>query len=208
MRKQILSLGHLNAFKWTVFTLSCLPILISLSDIIYANLGANPIEILIQRTGEYALIFLLLTLSVSPLRKLLGIHELISIRRMLGLFCYCYACLHFSIYLVLEQWLDWSEIYQDIIKRPFITIGVINLLLLTPLAITSTDAMRARLQSTWVRLHKLIYLIAILAIIHFWWSAKADLLAPMIYASILSLLLAYRLYSRMQQRQTWKSSHN
>lgn len=208
MRKQIPVLDHINGFKWTVFIISCLPILISLSDISYARLGANPIEALIERSGETALIFLLLTLSVSPLRKILGIPQLIAVRRMLGLFCYCYACLHFSIYIVLEQWLDWSEIYQDIIKRPFITIGVINLLLLTPLAMTSTDAMRARLQTAWVKLHKLIYLIAILAIIHFWWSAKADLLAPMIYASILTLLLAYRLYSRMQQRQTWKSSHN
>ncbi len=200
MLKQIAQLDYLNIFKWIVFSLSCLPIIISLADIYYAKLGANPVETLIQRTGECALIFLLLTLAISPLRKLLRINKLIHMRRMLGLFCYCYACLHFSIYILLEQWLDWFEIYQDIIKRPFITIGVINLLLLTPLAITSTDSMRMRLQTSWVKLHKLIYLIAILAIIHFWWSAKADLLAPMIYASILALLLVYRLYSRIQQR--------
>ena len=200
MLKQIAQLDYLNIFKWIVFSLSCLPIIISLADIYYAKLGANPVETLIQRTGECALIFLLLTLAISPLRKLLRINKLIHMRRMLCLFCYCYACLHFSIYILLEQWLDWFEIYQDIIKRPFITIGVINLLLLTPLAITSTDSMRMRLQTSWVKLHKLIYLIAILAIIHFWWSAKADLLAPMIYASILALLLVYRLYSRIQQR--------
>ena len=100
MRKQIPVLDHINGFKWTVFIISCLPILIALSDISYARLGANPIEALIERSGETALIFLLLTLSVSPLRKILGIPQLIAVRRMLGLFCYCYACLHFSIYIV------------------------------------------------------------------------------------------------------------
>jgi sulfoxide reductase heme-binding subunit YedZ len=119
---------------------------------------------------------------------------------MLGLFSYVYACTHFSIYIVLEQWFDLELILEDIQERPFITIGVINLILLTPLAVTSTDAMRARLQTSWLRLHKLIYLISILAIIHFWWSAKADLLMPFISASVLAFLLAYRFYSHLQMK--------
>lgn len=199
--EQHLHTNSLTIGKWLVFILSCLPIAYTAIDFYLDKLGANPIESLLERSGECALIFLILTLTVSPARKLLAWHELIAIRRMLGLFCFSYACMHFLIYVVLDQWLDWSAIYQDIIKRPFITLGVLNLLLLLPLAITSTDHMRQRMQTAWVKLHKLIYLIAILAIVHYWWSAKADLLAPMIYASILTILFAHRLSSHLQQRR-------
>lgn len=198
----------LKTLKWGVFFFSSLPLLYMFLGFILDSLGANPVESLMHQSGQAALYFLLLTLMVSPCRKMFKLPALIHLRRMLGLFSYVYACTHFSIYIVLEQWFDLELILEDIQERPFITIGVINLILLTPLAVTSTDAMRARLQTSWLRLHKLIYLISILAIIHFWWSAKADLLMPFISASVLAFLLAYRFYSHLQMRKLWKITQN
>ena len=198
----------LKTLKWAVFSLSSLPLIYMLVGFMLDSLGANPVESLMHQSGQAALYFLGLTLMVSPCRKIFKLHALIHVRRMLGLFSYVYACTHFSIYIVLEQWFDLGLILEDLQERPFITIGVINLILLTPLAVTSTDAMRARLQTSWLKLHKLIYLISILAIIHFWWSAKADLLMPFISASVLTFLLAYRFYSHLQMRKLWKITQN
>ena len=160
------------------------------------TLGANPVEAIIHKTGEWALRLLLLTLAISPLRRIFKYHPLIHLRRMFGLLCFFYALIHFSIYLVLEQWFDWPAIIEDIKERPYITAGFGAFILLIPLAVTSTHAMRQRLQMAWVKLHKLIYLASVLAILHFWWLVKADVLEPVIYASILALLLAYRLLIR------------
>jgi len=201
-------LYQIKILKLTVFSLSCLPLIFMLVGFINDSLGANRVENLMQFSGQAALNFILLTLTIRPISQILNYHALIRIRRMLGLFCYLYASTHFSIYLVLEQWLDLALIIEDIKERPFITIGVINLILLTPLALTSTDAMRARLQTNWSKLHKLIYLISILAIIHYWWSAKADLLMPIISAFILTFLLAYRVFRYLQMRSLWKITHN
>lgn len=201
-------LYQIKILKLTVFSLSSVPLIFMLVGFINDSLGANPVQNLMQLSGQAALNFILLTLTIRPISQILNYHALIKIRRMLGLFCYLYASMHFSIYLVLEQWLDLTLIIEDIKERPFITIGVINLILLTPLALTSTDAMRARLQTNWLKLHKLIYLISILAIIHHWWSAKADLLMPIMSALILTFLLAYRLFRYLQMRRLWKITHN
>ena len=201
-------LYEIKILKLTVFSLSSLPLIFMFVGFINDSLGANPVQNLMQLSGQAALNFILLTLTIRPISQILNYHALIKIRRMLGLFCYLYASMHFSIYLVLEQWLDLTLIIEDIKERPFITIGVINLILLTPLALTSTDAMRARLQTNWLKLHKLIYLISILAIIHYWWSAKADLLMPIMSALILTFLLAYRLFRYLQMRRLWKITHN
>lgn len=201
-------LYQIKILKLTVFSLSSVPLIFMLVGFINDSLSANPVQNLMQLSGQAALNFILLTLTIRPISQILNYHALIKIRRMLGLFCYLYASMHFSIYLVLEQWLDLTLIIEDIKERPFITIGVINLILLTPLALTSTDAMRARLQTNWLKLHKLIYLISILAIIHYWWSAKADLLMPIMSALILTFLLAYRLFRYLQMRRLWKITHN
>ena len=156
------------------------------------NLTANPIKEITHFTGEWALRFLLITLSITPLRKITRKNALIRFRRMLGLFAFFYACLHFSTYLVLDQFFDWNEIVLDVAKRPYITVGFSAFVLLIPLAVTSTNKMAQRLGNNWRRLHSLIYPIAILVIFHYLWLVKADILPPVIYGLILCLLLALR----------------
>lgn len=164
------------------------------------NLTANPIKEITHFTGEWTLNLLLATLAVTPLRKITGNNSLIRYRRMLGLFTFFYACLHFSTYLVLDQFFDWNEIVLDVAKRPYITVGFTAFTLLIPLAVTSTNRMVQRLGNNWRKLHKLIYLIGVLAIIHYLWLVKADLLPPIIYGVILCVLLALR-SSRIKPRR-------
>lgn len=156
------------------------------------NLTANPIKEITHFTGEWTLNLLLATLAVTPLRKITGNNSLIRYRRMLGLFTFFYACLHFSTYLVLDQFFDWNEIVLDVAKRPYITVGFTAFTLLVPLAVTSTNKMAQRLGNNWRKLHKLIYLIGALAIVHYLWLVKADLLPPIIYGVILCALLTLR----------------
>ncbi|MCY4155600.1 MAG: sulfoxide reductase heme-binding subunit YedZ [Gammaproteobacteria bacterium] len=156
------------------------------------NLTANPIKEITHFTGEWALHFLLITLAITPLRRLTGNNSLIRFRRMLGLFAFFYACLHFCTYLVLDQFFDWHEIVQDVAKRPYITVGFSAFVLLIPLALTSTNKMVQRLGRNWRRLHSLIYPIAILVICHYLWLVKADILPPLLYGLVLCLLLALR----------------
>ena len=163
-------------------------------------LGANPVEEAIHQTGEWAIRLLLITLAISPLRRLFRLHFLISFRRMLGLLCFVYACAHLSLYIIFEHYFDWLDIWADIYKRPYITAGFIAFLLLIPLALTSTNNMQKRLQYRWVQLHKLIYPVAILAILHFWWKQKADYQEPLFYAIILAALLGYRIYIHLKQK--------
>ncbi len=168
------------------------------------NLTANPIKEITHFTGEWALNFLLITLSITPLRKLTRNNSLIRFRRMLGLFAFFYACLHFCTYLVLDQFFDWNEIVLDVAKRPYITVGFSAFVLLIPLAVTSTNRMAQRLGKNWRRLHSLIYLIAILVIFHYLWLVKADILPPVLYGLTLCLLLALRspwLASRWPRKQ-------
>jgi len=180
----LIPLGHLG---WGAFT---------------NNLGANPIEVITRSTGKWTLIFLLITLSVSPLRKVTRLQWLIKFRRMLGLFAFFYICLHFTTYIWLDQFFDLMAIGKDVIKRPFITVGFSSFVLLIPLALTSTRGMIKRLGGRrWQQLHRLIYLSAIGGVVHFLWLVKADLQRPLIYGSILMLLLGFRIavWSRLPQ---------
>jgi len=160
------------------------------------QLGANPLEVVIRRLGEWGLQLLILTLCMTPLRDLTNASWPVQLRRLLGLWSFAYVCMHFLTYLWLDQFFDWGEIGKDIIKRPFITVGMIAVLGLIPLVVTSTRAMQRRLGGNWKRLHRLVYLIAILGTLHFFWLVKADLLRPLIFALCLFLLLAYRLFRR------------
>lgn len=158
------------------------------------QLGVNPVETLSHRTGDWSLRFLLLTLAVTPLRRLTGWNSLQKFRRMLGLFSFFYVCLHFGVYLVFDQFFDWRAIVEDIAKRPYITVGFTGWLLLVPLAVTSTNGMIKRLGRNWRRLHRLVYLIGVLGVLHYLWLVKADITEPLIYAGVLAALLGYRLW--------------
>jgi sulfoxide reductase heme-binding subunit YedZ len=157
------------------------------------GLGANPIEFITRSTGTWTLVGLLVTLSVTPLRRLTGRADLVRYRRMLGLFAFFYACLHFVTYVWLDQFFDPAAIVWDIVKRPFITVGFAAFVLLLPLAATSTHAMMRRLGRRWQQLHRLIYVIAVLGVTHFLWLVKKDLTEPLIFGAVLALLLAMRL---------------
>jgi sulfoxide reductase heme-binding subunit YedZ len=158
------------------------------------GLGANPIQFIEHTLGAWILIFLVITLSVTPLRRLLNWQWLVRLRRMFGLYAFFYAVLHFVAYIGLDQFFDFDAILKDIIKRPFITVGFACLVLMVPLAATSTNAMARRLGGRrWQQLHRLVYLIAIGGVIHFWWEVKKDITEPLIYAAIFALLLAIRI---------------
>lgn len=156
------------------------------------NLGANPIEVITHWTGDWTLTFLLITLSVTPLRKITGLPWLIKLRRMLGLFAFFYASLHFMTYIWLDQFFDPGGIVKDVAKRPFITAGFTSFVLLLPLAVTSTGAMIRRLGRNWQRLHRLVYVVSIGGVIHYLWLVKADIFWPVTYGAILTILLATR----------------
>ena len=188
--------------KPVLFLLCLMPFVILLIAAINDNLGTNPVETLTHETGQWALRFLLIGLAVTPLRRLLKIAWLIKLRRMLGLFAFFYASLHFITYLWLDQFFDWYEIIVDIPKRPFITIGFVSLVLLLPLVLTSTSAMQRRLGKKWLALHKLVYVIPILVLIHFVWSLKADYSEPLSYALVFVFLLLMRfIYDRKKALQ-------
>lgn len=164
------------------------------------GLGANPIEFITRSTGTWTLTFLLITLGITPLRRITSWQWPIRLRRMLGLFAFFYACLHFTTYIWLDQFFDLSGIYQDIFKRPFITIGFSSFLLMIPLALTSTQAMMRRLGGrNWKHLHRLVYLIAAGGVVHYWWLVKKDVTQPAIYAAVLALLLCFRLWFRLRK---------
>ena len=182
-------------FKPFIFALALMP-LVSLGLAAWQDkLGANPIEVITHSTGDWTLRFLLITLSISTLRRLINWGQLIRLRRMLGLYAFFYATLHLFTYLWLDQFFWWEDILADIIKRPFITVGMLAFVLLIPLAATSTNAMIRRLGKNWLKLHKLIYPIAILGVLHYWWLVKADVREPFIYMAILALLLAERVWN-------------
>jgi len=160
-------------------------------------LGVNPAEHITRSTGDWTLRMLLLTLAVTPLRRLTGWPWILRVRRMVGLFAFFYAVMHMSSYVSFDHVFDVGEILKDILKRPFITVGFICLVLLIPLAATSTNAMVRRLGARrWQLLHRLVYLIAPLGVLHFWWMVKRNLTEPIIYAILLALLLGYRIYLR------------
>jgi sulfoxide reductase heme-binding subunit YedZ len=158
------------------------------------SLGADPVKVLLHTCGRWTLNFLMVTLCMTPLRDLTRSVFWLKFRRMFGLFALFYAVLHFSIYLLLDQNGRLSDLWQDIVKRPYITIGMLALLSLIPLGVTSTAKAQRRLGRDWTRLHRLIYAIAILGVWHFWWQVKKDIREPLLYACGLTLLLGYRLW--------------
>ncbi|SCZ57207.1 sulfoxide reductase heme-binding subunit YedZ [Thiohalomonas denitrificans] len=180
--------------KALVFPAALLPALYLWFATLTGNLGANPIEALIRGHGDWALRFLLLTLAITPLRRLSRWGGIMRFRRMLGLFAFFYATIHLLGYLVLDQFFAWGAIVEDIIERPFITVGMAACVLLVPLAITSTRKMQRRLGGRrWLRLHRLVYPAAALAVLHFYLMVKADTREPLIYAFLLAILLLMRL---------------
>lgn len=192
--------------KPLVFALCLVPFGLLSFDAFQGRLGANPVETITHFTGEWGLRLLLVTLAVTPLRRLFGWNRLIAYRRMLGLFAFFYACLHLSTYLVFDQFFDLGAIWEDIAERPYITIGFSAFVLLVPLAATSTNAWIRRLGRRWVTLHKLVYPAAILAAGHFLWLVKADYREPAIYALILTLLLGYRLLPDRPRRRRQRTA--
>ena len=180
--------------KPALFLLCLAPLLELVWQGVFGSLGTNPVETITHGTGDWTLRFLLITLTITPLRRLTGNSWLLKLRRMFGLFAFFYASLHFMTYIWFDQYFDWAEIARDIPKRPFITVGFAAFVLLLPLAFTSTNAMMRRLKKNWQRLHKLVYVIALLGVLHFLWLVKADVLEPAIYGAVLIVLLGYRAY--------------
>ena len=195
-------MGSIAWLKPAIFVLSLIPF-VRLFVLGFQNrLGANPIEFVTHSTGFWALTFICITLSVTPLRRLTGWQHLVRLRRMLGLFAFFYASAHLLTYVWFDQWFSLEEIAKDIWKRPFITVGFAAFVLLVPLAITSTNRMIRRLGRRWSQLHRLVYLIAMLGVVHVWWlkEDKNDLSEPWLYAGIVSALLLFRLLYPAWQR--------
>ena len=179
--------------KRLIFIASLWPILSIGIDIFQNNLGANPVEFIERHFGKWTLIFLCLTLSMTPLRRITKINQWILHRRMLGLFVFFYASIHLICYIGLDYQFAWIDIKNDIIKHRYVLVGFLAWLLLLPLAITSSDKMIRKLRKNWKLLHRLIYVIAILGVLHFIWLVKKDITEPLIYAAIVSILLILRL---------------
>lgn len=203
-----------QVLKATLFVAALLPFVRLVVFAFADKLGANPIEFITRSTGDWTLYFLCFTLAVTPLRRLTKWNWLIKLRRMLGLFTFFYVVLHFTTFFWFDHFFDIDEMLKDVVKRPFITVGFIAFLLLIPLAVTSTNRMVKRLGSKrWQWLHRLIYLIAPLGLVHFWWmkAGKHDFAQPVIFSVIVALLLLMRIYwkvlqSHLQQRQVANSS--
>jgi sulfoxide reductase heme-binding subunit YedZ len=182
-----------RVLKPAIFIAALVPLALLLWGATHDGLGANPIETITHETGDWGLRFLLITLCVTPLRRISGWNELIRLRRMLGLFAFFYVCLHFSTYIVLDAFFDLDYILEDITDRTYITLGFTSFLLLIPLAITSTNAMVKRLGGRrWRLLHRLAYAAALGGVLHFLWLVKLDLREPLIYAGLLLLLFLAR----------------
>jgi len=193
--------------KILIFINSLVPLALLAWDAVFGNLGANPVEFFLRTSGVLTLIFLLVTLAITPLRKIFGWNGLIKFRRMLGLYAFFYGCLHFSTYIGFDRALDLSGTLGDIWQRPFIAVGMISFFLMIPLAATSTNAMIKRLGGKrWAQLHKLTYLIAAGGVIHYWMIVKSDITYPLLFGLVLAGLLGYRYYANKPKLQTLKSN--
>jgi methionine sulfoxide reductase heme-binding subunit len=180
-----------------IFAASLVPLLLVVADALRGRLGANPIEAILNRFGYWTLVFVLLALVPTPLQRLSGWTWIAPHRRMIGLFAFFYACLHVATYVGIDQFFDWRAIVADVVKRKFITIGMLAFALLVPLALTSTDGSVRRLgYARWKRLHRLVYAAALCGVVHFTWRVKADLREPLLFAAALAALLAVRLIGR------------
>ncbi|MGV3743479.1 MAG: sulfite oxidase heme-binding subunit YedZ [Burkholderiaceae bacterium] len=196
--------GQFKAIKTLVFLLAMLPFVRLVVAIVNDDLGANPVEFITRNTGDWTLYFLCITLAVTPLRRLIQWQWLLRLRRMLGLFAFFYAALHFTAFLWFDHFFDLAEMWKDVVKRPFITVGFLAFVLLIPLAATSTNGMVKRLGAKrWQALHRAIYLIAPLGILHFWWmkAGKNDFAEPILFGIIVAVLLLMRVYWRFMQKR-------
>jgi len=190
-----------RALKPLVFALALGPVLFYAWLATSGGLGANPIEATIRFLGDWGLRFLLIALAVTPVREITGWSGVARFRRMLGLFAFFYVCAHLLSYTVLDQFFDWAAIWKDIVKRTYITVGMAGFVLLVPLAVTSTKGWVKRLGGrAWQRLHRIVYAAGVLGVFHFYMMVKADTREPILYAVILALLLAWRLFSRLRRR--------
>lgn len=189
----------LKFYKVVIFVNALVPLALLAFDWSQGRLGANPIEFFLRTTGVLTLLFLLVTLLVTPLRKVFGWNNLIKFRRMLGLFSFFYGCLHLVTYSIFDKSLNLPGIVADVVQRPFIAIGMIAFVMLLPLAITSTGGMVKRLGGKrWAKLHRLTYVAAILGVIHFWMIVKSDIFYPAVFGLALAGLLLYRLYANLK----------
>jgi len=193
-----------STLKAIVFLLALVPLArLATGALFFPDwLGANPAEFITRSLGDWTLRFLLITLAVTPVRKLSGWHWLANLRRMLGLYAFFYGLVHLSSYVAFDHVFDVVAILKDIVKRPFITVGFTALVLLVPLAITSTNRMVQRLGAKrWLALHRLVYVIAPLGVLHFWWMVKRDITEPAIYGLVLAVLLGYRVAVKLKDRR-------
>jgi len=198
-----------RVYKPILFVISALPLAwlsAAIADqyghtIAGINLGPDPVAKILHELGQWGLRFLLLTLCITPLRVMFGAPWLVQLRRMLGLYAFTYVLLHFLTWLILDQGFYWSGILQDIAKRPFITVGFAAFVLLIPLAVTSTNKMMRRLGRRWQQLHRLIYLIVLLGILHYYWKEKSDVREPLLYLAIAAVLLGWRVWHARMRAQ-------
>jgi sulfoxide reductase heme-binding subunit YedZ len=172
------------------------------------GLSAKPVEIVERSTGTWGLVFLLITLSITPIRLLTGMVWQVQLRRMLGLWMFFYACLHITTYVWLDYSFLWGEIFNDIVEHPYVIVGFSAFMLTIPLAATSNKAMMRRLKSNWKKLHQLVYVIAILGVLHFWWLVKKDVTEPFYYAFVLSILLGVRVYFKYKSKKKINQKSN
>lgn len=191
-------------WRWTgikaaAHAAALLPLALLVQGVRGDSLGADPVAAITHATGDWALRLLLLGLAMTPLRRLLGQAWPLRFRRLIGLYAFFYACLHLTTYLALDLGAYWQQIFADIVKRPYITLGFAAWLLLVPLALTSTRAAMRRLGRRWGQLHRAVYAAAVLGVLHFVWLVKSDLREPLLYAAILAVLLGLRLYWRMRR---------
>ena len=207
MDRESFSMNQLSArqifwVKWGVFIVASIPFLRLVIAAIYDGLGANPLEFITRNTGDWTLYFLCITLAITPARKLLQWHWLIRLRRMLGLFSFFYAACHFLTFLWFDHFFEIEEMWRDVIKRPFITVGFIAFVMLIPLALSSSNwAIRKMGGKTWQLLHRVVYVIAPLGVLHYVWmrAGKNNFTQPMVFGAIVALLLGMRLYWRLKK---------
>lgn len=190
--KTLIWAGCLAPLAWLVFRAF---------SIAGTSLGPNAVETVLHTTGKTGINILFLSLAVTPVRVLTGVNALIRIRRLLGLFAFFYIALHFTTYATLDLRLDWPMLYVDIAERPYITVGMLALLGMIPLAVTSTARMQRRLKRRWLTLHRSVYAVAILGLVHFLWQVKIDQREPLVYAAMLTLLLGFRVVRSLRLRQ-------
>ena len=183
--------------KVVVFVNALIPLVLLLWDLYHKRVGPNPLEFATRTTGMLTLVFLSLTVAVTPVRKIFGVNSLVKVRRMLGLFAFFYGALHLLTYVWFDRFFNLISVIQDVGKRPFILVGMTSFILMAPLAITSTNKMVKRLGGKrWATLHRLVYLAAIAGVVHFWMLVKSDTRLPLTFGFILIFLLGYRLFAK------------